>query len=224
MMRQFFRIVGGALVLAATLLILGTFVPRPLFAVASGDDTAKLHRILMLSNPIHTDIAVPIDGRTRELLGFLREAGIPLDAPNARYLIFGRGGREFYLSTPTWSELKPGPLVKGLTLDRAAMHVDIAGDIVVPHANVTAIEIGDVQYEALLRFILDSFARSGGQPVLIPGVQYGEHDRFYEANGYFTAVLGCNTWTAEGLREAGLRTGWWNPVPATLRMSLDLYN
>jgi hypothetical protein len=51
------------------------------------------------------------------------------------------------------------------------MHVDIAGDIVVPHANVTAIEIGDVQYEALLRFILDSFARSGGQPVLIPGVQ-----------------------------------------------------
>jgi uncharacterized protein (TIGR02117 family) len=60
--------------------------------------------------------------------------------------------------------------------------------------------------------------------MLIPAVSYGEYDRFYEANGTFTAVLGCNIWAAKALRTAGLRTGWWNPLPQTLRYSLELYN
>ena len=89
---------------------------------------------------------------------------------------------------------------------------------------MVTLEVSDAGYDALLSFIEDSFARQGSQPILIPGVQYGQYDRFYEANGYFTAALGCNTWTAQGLREAGLRTGWWNPIPATLLLSLDLYN
>ncbi|MGG2475846.1 DUF2459 domain-containing protein, partial [Rhizobium sp. BR5] len=42
---------------------------------------------------------------------------------------------------------------------------------------------------------------------------------FFEANGWFNAVAGCNTWSAAMLREAGIRTGWWTPLPPLLRWS-----
>ncbi|MDE1994743.1 MAG: DUF2459 domain-containing protein, partial [Rhizobiaceae bacterium] len=84
----------------------GTFVPRPIFApdklFAAGQPTSQ--RIFVLSNPIHTDIAVPLTGETRERFAFLGDAGIPVNAPDAEWLIVGWGGRAFYLETPTWAD------------------------------------------------------------------------------------------------------------------------
>jgi uncharacterized protein (TIGR02117 family) len=180
--------------------------------------------VLVLSNPIHTDIAVPVDDDVVARFGFLLQDGMPVDAEGVRYLVFGRGSREFYIATPTWDQLKPMPLLKGLTLDRAAMHVDIAGSIPEPHPGIRGFDVDDRQFDVMLDFIRDSFVDESGKPAIIPDVGYGNYDRFYEADGYFTALLGCNTWTARALREAGIRTGWWNPLPATLQWSLDLYN
>ena len=181
--------------------------------------------ILVLTNPIHTDIAIPIDESVRQTFAFLGETGMPIDAPGARYIIFGWGSRAFYIGTPTWADLKPGPLFKGLTLDRSAMHVDITGAIVEPHPAVHGYSLDSVSFDKLIRFIRASFADGpGGAPMLIADAGYGRYDRFYEANGRFTALLGCNTWTARALRTAGLRTGWWNPLPVTLNWSLAIYN
>ena len=66
--------------------------------------------------------------------------------------------------------------------------------------------------------------REDGRITAIPDTAYGPNDDFFEANGWFSAAVGCNTWTAGALREAGIRTGWWNPLPVSLSMSLDLYN
>src|SRR5690242_13310263 len=97
----------AAVVLAATL---GTLVPRPLWpAAAAGEGT---RHILVLKNPIHTDIAVPLDDGVRRRFAFLADAGLPIDAPEARYIVFGWGGRAFYLETPTWSEVKAMPVLK----------------------------------------------------------------------------------------------------------------
>ena len=53
----------------------------------------------------------------------------------------------------------------------------------------------------MLAFIRASFAESGGAPLHIAGAHYGETDAFFEANGSFNALLGCNTWTAAALRR-----------------------
>ena len=42
------------------------------------------------------------------------------------WLILGWGGRAFYLETPDWADLKPMPVIKALTVDRAVMHVGVA--------------------------------------------------------------------------------------------------
>ena len=202
--------------------MLGTLVPRPLWPAAAGGEGTR--HILVLKNPIHTDIAVPIDDGLRRRFAFLVDAGLPIEAPEARYLVFGWGGRAFYLETPTWSQLKAVPVLKALTLDASVMHVDVAGEIREPHPDVAGFDIDEAHFAALLDYIEASFAQGPGGPAVIADAGYSTYDRFYEANGNFNALAGCNTWTAAALRTAGLRTGWWNPLPMSLEWSMRLYN
>ncbi|MBB6407927.1 TIGR02117 family protein [Mesorhizobium sangaii] len=222
-MKKLGRFLGLLLTVVALAVMLGTFVPRPLWRPA-GANPATTRHILVLNNPIHTDIAIPVEDRVRQRFHFLVDAGIPVDSPEVRYIVFGWGGRAFYLETPTWSELKAVPVMKALTLDASVMHVDVAGAIVEPNADVAGFDIGEERLAALLDFIDASFQRRPQGSLLVPGAAYSRFDRFYEANGHFNALVGCNTWTAAALRTAGLRTGWWNPLPASLGLSMRIYN
>jgi uncharacterized protein (TIGR02117 family) len=207
--------------LLALLIAAGMLLPRPLFADRSKDPAE--HRILVLSNPIHTDIAIPLDADVLARFAPLVRAGIKADHAGARFLIFGWGSRAFYIETPTWADLKPGPLLSALTLDASVMHVSVTGALEEAGVPVRSFMLADAEFERLLAFVEASFAGLDG-PIAIEDASYGEFDVFFEAKGRFTALLGCNTWTAAALREAGLRTGWWNPLPQTLGLSLDLYN
>lgn len=222
-MRRAFRFGLRILALIAVIAVLGTLIPRPLWSAGRGEGTAT-HRIYVISNPIHTDIAIPVDTAVLERFRFLIEDGIPANGEGVRYLVFGWGGRAFYLETPTWSQLKAAPVFKALTVDAAAMHVDVAGPIPEPHPAVAGYDVSEAGFTALLDFIALSFTRNADRPKFIPGTGYGVSDGFYEAEGAFNALVGCNTWTARALRVAGLRTGWWNPLPWSLNLSMQLYN
>jgi uncharacterized protein (TIGR02117 family) len=222
-MRRPLRLLLTLLAAALVALVLGTVLPRPLFDPATGSEPPA-RRILVLSSQIHTDIAVPIDARTLADFPFLRDAGLPVDHPDARWILFGWGGRAFYLQTPTWGDLKPLPLFKALTIDASVMHVEILGAIAEPWPGLLGFDIPESKHRDMLAFIRASFAESGTGPLHIAGAHYGKTDAFFEATGSFNALLGCNTWTASALRRAGLQTGWWNPLPATLSYSLALHN
>lgn len=216
-----------ALILAATVAapVVGALVPRPMFPVAAHHAGEEWRRILVLANPIHTDIAFPADPDVLAALGFLDEAGLPLFDPAVRWIVLGWGGREFYLATPTWSDLKPGPLFKGLTLDRSVMHAALAGDIDPEHPAVTPVDVGTAAFRRMLVAALATFSTgANGETLPIEGGGYGEFDRFYEAEGRFTALAGCNTWTSSVLRQGGVRTGLWNPLPYSLTLSLAMFN
>jgi uncharacterized protein (TIGR02117 family) len=203
-------------------LVGGTIVPRPWSIVPDAEQ--PVHRILLLSNAIHTDIAVPLDEEVRGRFAMLRASRLPVDLPGVRYLVFGWGSRAFYIGTPTWSDLRPGPLLRALTWDRSVMHVSVAGALDESTESVRGFELTDADFERLLDFIDRSFHRGSDGPIPIPDAAYGDHDEFFEAEGRFTAALGCNSWAAAALREADLRTGWWTPLPQTLGLSLDIHN
>ncbi len=145
--------------------------------------------------------------------------------PAAEWLVVGWGGRSFYLETPTWSDLKPLPVLRALTADSSAMHVAVAGAINQNADGVLAIDLSEAEFAAMLSVMLEGFAKdASGEPILIAGRSYGPFDRFYEGVGAFNAVVGCNTWTSAVLRRAGLRTGFWNPLPQSLVWSLRAFN
>lgn len=203
--------------------ILGTVIPYP-FVSGQSEGGAPGKRILVVSNPIHTDIAIPMDPISLEAVAFLAGTGPPLEHPEARWLLIGWGARSFYLETPTFADIKPGPTFRALTIDSSVMHVDVLGDISQSDPAVMAVDLSDDAYRQLLSSISSSFTRVEGRVVPVDGFALGTSDKFYEAEGLFNALLGCNTWTAHVLRSAGLRTGLWNPLPVSLTTSLGLFN
>ncbi|NTJ43004.1 TIGR02117 family protein [Agrobacterium larrymoorei] len=224
MLVKFFKYLRVALALVFGSLALGTLVPRPLTGKTSDPTVENPRRILVLSNPIHTDIALPVDAELLSRFAFLRQGHLEIDYPGFRYLVFGWGGRAFYTQTPTWSDLKPLPLLKGVTIDNSVMHIALAGDIPLSDTSVTAVDLSDEGYAKLLDFTLASFTRSQGKQIPLIGQSYGRDDAFFEAEGYFNALMGCNTWTAAALRHAGVKTGWWTPLPPLLTASMRLHN
>jgi len=224
LMRFILRLTIGLLavvVAVGVLALLGTFIPYPLGAASAANGE---RRILVVSNPIHTDIAIPVDADTLARFDFLAPAGLPVAHPDARWLLVGWGGRSFYLETPTFADIKLEPTLRALTLDRSVRHVDVVTTIVQGHPQVQELAISEQDYARLLDAMLASFTREDGAVVPIDGYAQGASDRFFEAEGTFNALLGCNTWTARMLREAGLRTGLWNPLPVSLSTSLALFN
>jgi len=230
--RQFPAFSLGLIVIIALAVGLGILIPRPLFAsapvntayAATSVDTPR-RTVLILSNAIHTDIALPATPDVVERFSFLAANGLDPAQPGVAYIIAGWGGRSFYIETPTWSELKPGPVFKALTVDRSVMHVSVAGPIDRDHASVTAVELDEASFQRMLQAILAGFSSDdGGKPVVIAGANYGMYDLFFEAEGWFNAIVGCNVWTAATLRQGGLKTGWWTPLPRLLSLSMALHN
>lgn len=223
-MRRFLRFLAAAMFIMIMAVAAGTLIPRPFFAERPQAEQGQGRQILLLSNPIHTDIAIPLDADTREVFRFLDGFGVPVLDPEAQWLIVGWGGRAFYLETPTWADLKAGPLFRALTIDRSVLHVDVAGAIDEGHPAVSVLTIDEAGFARLSAYVTRSFTQQTSSVSVIEGRSYGQTDRFFEAAGSFNALFGCNTWTAHALREAGLRTGLWNPLPQTLRLSLHMFN
>jgi uncharacterized protein (TIGR02117 family) len=222
-MKTLMKWLAGVVIAVAALVSLGTLVPRPLTSPAAAS-VGSGSQILLLANPIHTDIALPVDDAVRAAFADLAPAGLPVDMPGVDYLIIGWGGRSFYIETPTWDELKPLPVLRALTVDRSVLHVAVAGAIDENHPSVRPIRVTEEGRLRMIEAIRASFVRENGAPVAIPGAAYGVDDAFFEAEGVFNAFVGCNTWTASILRVGGVRTGWWTPLPQLLDLSLDLHN
>lgn len=217
------RMLGSTLALLFFLVVLGTVVPRPLSAPAEAAAQGEM-QILLLANPIHTDIALPVDDEVRAAFADLVPSGLPVDMPGVEYLIIGWGGRSFYIETPTWGDIRPLPVLKALTIDRSVLHVSVAGPIDPGHPTVRPLIVTPEERSRMIAAIRESFIRDDGVPVAIQGAAYGADDAFYEAKGAFNAFIGCNTWTAAVLRAGGVRTGWWTPLPQLLDLSIDLHH
>lgn len=159
---------GGLLVALLVSLALGTVVPRPLTTPAGAAVQGET-QILLLANPIHTDIALPVDNEVRTAFADLVPSGLPVDMPGVEYLIVGWGGRSFYVETPTWGDIRPLPVLKALTIDRSVLHVSVAGPIDPAHPTVRPLMVTPEARSRMIAAIRESFIRDGGLPVAIPG-------------------------------------------------------
>src|SRR3546814_519467 len=132
-------------------------------------------RIFVYSNGVHTGIVVPTANKVKDWRSLVR----PNDLSDPRYagdhLLFGWGERNFYLQTPSWSDLDLSVAARALIYGRRTLlHVDHVHDPR-PGPDMRPVTISEAQYALLVRRIDAYFALDPyGAPRPIKG--YGPSD------------------------------------------------
>lgn len=167
--------------------------------------------VYILTNGVHTDLVMPINST---IINWNVEipAGKTLSGrTDYKYLSVGWGDKGFYLDTPTWAELKPSTAVKAaFWLSESAMHCTYY-DKMVESEDCKKIMLTEKQYRALVDFVKSKFDRDqNGEPIFIEtNAVYGKDDAFYDAQGSYSFLDTCNTWTNNGLKAAGQKAALW---------------
>jgi len=167
--------------------------------------------IYLKSNGVHTDLVMPtvteqIDWRTI----FAPEHILSKDA-NLPYIGVGWGDKGFYMETPEWSDLKFSVAVNAMFgLGGSAIHTTYQQQ---PDSNelCVPVHITKAQYDLLINYIQSGLTSNDTATVIyIPtDAQYGNYDAFYEANGSYSMLHTCNTWTNNALKHANLKAALW---------------
>lgn len=200
-------------------IILGVLLVYVIFALAlplipvSAENTAepKTHEIFILTNGVHTDLVVPVKS---SVIDWSRE--IPFSHTKSKksgfkYLAVGWGDKGFYLDTPTWADLKFSTAFKAaFWLSESAMHCTFY-DKMTEGEDCRRIMVTEKQYRNLTQFIRSKFDRdASGKVIKVPtDAVYGNNDTFYDAQGRYSFLNSCNTWTNNGLKAAGQKAALW---------------
>jgi uncharacterized protein (TIGR02117 family) len=184
------------------------------------EPTADGVEIMVISTAIHADLVLPIRNETVDWSRHLPPSDFKGDVSRATHVAFGWGNREFYIDTPTWADVKAGTVFRAAFWPSpSCMHVNMWNDNANPAGART--RISHEQYRQLVEYLLGSFRRDeDGRFLLIVGGAYGRNDAFYQAHGSYHAFNTCNCWVGQGLKAAGVRTGWFTPLPKTATLYL----
>jgi len=216
-------IISPVLVVALYLVaaLVGSLIPASFNSIDEAEGRFE-KPVYLLANLLHTDIAIPVNSLTLTEFDFLREAGIPLDNPNLKYLVIGWGSEAFYTSTGEYSDIKFSTAWKAITGDTSVMHIAPAGDL--SESSLISLNMPDENFAKLVRFISAGFAIRNSKPVHLADKTFGFGDVFYKAEGNFNILNPCNQWVSKALREAGFGTGTWTPTAYSFELSHRLYN
>jgi uncharacterized protein (TIGR02117 family) len=170
--------------------------------------------IYVRSNGVHTDIVVPVHSIVFDWTNKLKSSDFKGQESELNYLGFGWGDKGFYLSTPTWADLKISTAFNAMFwLSTSAVHV--TGYRTAPKEGPLAkkIKITAEQYLKIIGHIDRAFQKDKDQQYrLIQNAHYiGMNDNFYEGVGTYSLFNTCNCWTNEGLKNSGINTALFAP-------------
>ncbi len=163
--------------------------------------------IFIQSNGVHTDFCLPT-----QTANFDWKTIVPItDYPNNKvfnYISLGWGDKGFFLDTPTWDDLTFETAFNAAFLPSpTAMHVSYLENKPKLSNQVANVYITKDEYLKLVVYIKNSFKLKNNHVELIPNRGYWNNDNFYEANASYHLFKTCNSWTNEGLKLIGVRTG-----------------
>ncbi len=157
------------------------------------------YAVRVMSNGWHT--AIIVSRQDVVATGLLPEAG---DFPDAVYLEFGWGDREYY---PAEKKTVGIALGAALTATPAVMHmVGLARAPELTYANVEVVlvELEDDGFRDLVGTIAADFKRPTGDRAAPISRGLYANSYFYDAHGTFHLFNTCNTWVARVLHASGM--------------------
>ena len=165
--------------------------------------------IMIETNGIHTGIVMPAVTPQKDWHADFPVSDLPAPLRPYTHVSVSWGEREVFLNTPTWADLSPATALRaafgGDGLLHVAHYVRPA-----PDADFRVLRISEVQYARLVSVIEKQVLPAPDRPAL---TGYANYDVFYDAPGTYHLGNTCNQWTSDTLAAAGIRTGWWTPLP-----------
>jgi uncharacterized protein (TIGR02117 family) len=205
------------LTLALPVLYLAASIILPLIPGASPDLSGPpAHTIGLLQGPIHTDILFPLTPETRARFAFAQTAGVPLNHPDAEWLVFGWGSAAFYTTAGTYADITASAVLTAASGDTAVIRIDAMGPLP-PLENLRFLQLSDAQFLALLKETTAALAVETS----LDHRGFTGTDAFFPAHGRFHLFRTCNVWLGETLRAAGIPFGFWTPANWSVTLSLN---
>jgi len=165
--------------------------------------------IYIADNGIHADVIMPARAQGLDWEPLVPKRDFAAASQAAHWVAFGAGEERVYLNTPRWQDITPRTIWSALSGGKRVMHVEWVAD---PRYAAREIRLRPEEYRRLwtaVRADFDLDPAGKTQRVEHPG--YGNSDAFYWARGKASAIRTCNSWVADKLRRAGVRTSAWPP-------------
>ncbi len=175
--------------------------------------------IWVISNAVHSDFVLPLETEWMDWREYFSSDSFTKPLSEMTHCAIGWGDRGFFVETPTWADLKIATAVNALAWPSGScVHVDLTK---IEHLqNAVSVRISVQQYKDLVAYVQKSFRLENGKPIRIANAGYGDTDAFFEARGTYHVFNTCNCWIGNGLQAAGVRTGWFTPLPKTVFLHL----
>lgn len=173
----------------------------------------KVVEAYILTNGVHTDIVVPIQSKQYDWSKEILFENTTSKSTDFNYLSIGWGDKGFYLDTPEWADLKVSTAFNAaFWLGESAMHCTFYKEMK-EGEDCKKLMLTEKQYANLIEFINKKFDRdeNGSLKLIKTDAVYNDHDAFYDANGSYSFLYTCNTWTNDALKAAGQKAALWTP-------------
>ncbi|MCG7572952.1 TIGR02117 family protein [Phaeobacter sp. CNT1-3] len=169
----------------------------------------------LVSGPIHNDFLLPLDDQARDRFSDLAAFHVPIDHPQAEWLMIGWGARMFYTTVGDYQDVSVQAVLRGVFGDQSVMRVEVLGPIGNPDM-VSWVQVTSAQYQSLIAAIDSDFGperRTVKTDGALRGTFFAAKDRFHIFNT-------CNVWVGRTMRDAGVQFGAWTPLPASISLSV----
>ncbi len=177
------------------------------------------HKIYLHDNGIHTSIVIPCFANETNDGCLFPKSDLADPTINTKWQMVGWGDEEFYLKTPTWSDVDIATLGSAFAgSGKTLVHVDHLEHL--PREDLRELSVDDKSLQTILLSIQSAattFAYEG--PKLRPVKGYGEHDIFYtggnqsQIRNSYSIFFTCNNWISAILANADIKTSYWSPLP-----------
>ena len=165
--------------------------------------------VYLADNGVHADIIMPALAGGLDWAPIVPKTDFAAPDPAAQWVAFGAGEERVYLETPRWRDIRPATAWSALAGGQRVMHVEWVAD---PRYAAREILLRPEEYRRLWAAVRADLALdAAGRPSHIDHPGYGNADAFYRARGKASAIHTCNSWAAQKLRLAGIKTSLWSP-------------
>lgn len=190
------------IVISITFVVMAGVLP---FIPTGSLNSEEKHLIYITYSKVHTGFLIPKKD-ARLIIDFL-----PMNEFKQKEfegIDFSFGDKDFFEKIQTWDQITLPVILDALFLPEVGLiHVDLYPKISPNHESLKKIYLSDKQFQALIKFILDSFEKQNGRALVYKTLSYYGTDRFFISTRTYHLFHTCNSWIGNGLRNIGVRTG-----------------